>query len=111
RNGSGKSTLLKLLSGNQSPSEGTISYAGDIEIGYLQQDLKTHGNRSVYDEARSAFEQVLALEKTLHEVEHQVVTRTDYETDAYMDLLTRQHDLQDRLNLMEAHRLEERIGQ
>lgn len=35
RNGAGKSTTLKMLAGLQAPSEGNISMASDIRIGYL----------------------------------------------------------------------------
>ena len=36
-NGSGKSTMLKILVGKESPDTGTIIYANDIKIGYLEQ--------------------------------------------------------------------------
>ena len=36
-NGSGKSTMLKILVGQESPDTGTITYANDIKIGYLEQ--------------------------------------------------------------------------
>lgn len=36
-NGSGKSTMLKILVGKESPDLGTITYANDIKIGYLEQ--------------------------------------------------------------------------
>ena len=36
-NGSGKSTMLKILVGKESPDTGTIIYANDLKIGYLEQ--------------------------------------------------------------------------
>ena len=36
-NGSGKSTMLKILVGKESPDTGTITYANDLKIGYLEQ--------------------------------------------------------------------------
>jgi ATP-binding cassette subfamily F protein uup len=36
-NGSGKSTMLKILVGKESPDSGTVTYANDIKIGYLEQ--------------------------------------------------------------------------
>ena len=36
-NGSGKSTMLKILVGKESPDSGTITYANDLKIGYLEQ--------------------------------------------------------------------------
>ena len=36
-NGSGKSTMLKILVGQESPDTGTVVYANDLKIGYLEQ--------------------------------------------------------------------------
>ncbi|MCQ2302970.1 MAG: ABC-F family ATP-binding cassette domain-containing protein [Bacteroidales bacterium] len=36
-NGSGKSTMLKILVGKESPDTGTIVYANDLKVGYLEQ--------------------------------------------------------------------------
>ena len=36
-NGSGKSTMLRILVGKESPDSGTITYANDIKVGYLEQ--------------------------------------------------------------------------
>lgn len=36
-NGSGKSTMLKILVGKESPDTGSIVYANDLKVGYLEQ--------------------------------------------------------------------------
>ncbi len=36
-NGSGKSTMLKILVGKESPDSGSVTYANDIKVGYLEQ--------------------------------------------------------------------------
>ena len=36
-NGSGKSTMLKILVGREMPDSGTITFANDIKVGYLEQ--------------------------------------------------------------------------
>ena len=36
-NGSGKSTMLKILVGQESPDSGTVVYANDVKVGYLEQ--------------------------------------------------------------------------
>jgi ATPase subunit of ABC transporter with duplicated ATPase domains len=37
-NGSGKTTLLNILSGDQEPSEGTVSIPKSLRLGVLRQD-------------------------------------------------------------------------
>ena len=52
RNGAGKSTTLKMLAGIQTPSEGNISMASEVRIGYLPQTkVYTDGN-TVREEAK-----------------------------------------------------------
>ena len=75
-NGTGKSTLLKLLSGEYSPSAGTVEKSKGIRIGFLHQDLLSFDtNDSILQVALGAFEDVLRLEKEIEELgkelEHQ----------------------------------------
>lgn len=65
-NGTGKSTLLKLLSGEYSPSKGSIEKSRGIQIGYLHQDLLSFDTSdSILNVAMGAFEKVLELEKQI----------------------------------------------
>ncbi|HLO81659.1 MAG TPA: ABC-F family ATP-binding cassette domain-containing protein [Chitinophagaceae bacterium] len=68
-NGTGKSTLLKLLSGEYSPSEGTVEKSRGIRIGFLHQDLLSFDTQdSILNVALGAFEEVLRLEKEIEEL-------------------------------------------
>jgi ATP-binding cassette subfamily F protein 3 len=68
-NGTGKSTLLKLLSGEYSPSEGTVEKSRGIRIGFLHQDLLSFDTQdSILNVALGAFEDVLRLEKEIEEL-------------------------------------------
>jgi len=65
-NGTGKSTLLKLLSGEYSPSAGTVERSRSTSIGYLHQDLLSFDTSdSILKVALGAFDKVLTLEKEL----------------------------------------------
>jgi ATP-binding cassette, subfamily F, member 3 len=72
-NGTGKSTLLKLLSGEYSPSAGTVERSRNISIGYLHQDLLSFDTGdSILKVAMGAFERVLSLEKELEQLANEM---------------------------------------
>ena len=92
RNGAGKSTTLKMLAGLQMPSEGNISMASDIKIGYLPQTkVYTDGN-TVRQEAEKAFADLFALKDEVERLNLELAGREDYESEAYMKLLDKIHE-------------------
>ncbi|GGG57335.1 ABC-F family ATP-binding cassette domain-containing protein [Epilithonimonas arachidiradicis] len=106
KNGAGKSTLLKILSGEINFYEGNVVPEGNITIGFLKQDLDFVKGRTVWDETMQAYEQINAMKNELEEVNHQMATRTDYESDAYSDLIIRMTELNDLLMNHDAYNLE-----
>lgn len=106
KNGAGKSTLLKMISGDINFYEGNIVPDGNITIGFLKQDLDFVKGRTVWNETLQAFEQINAWKKELEEVNHKLATRTDYESDAYHDLIHKMTDLNDYLHHHDAYNLE-----
>ena len=109
KNGAGKSTMLKLLSGEQNPTKGEISKPNDFRIGYLPQDMIHQHGRTVFEETATAFEEIQKLEARLAVVTHEIETRTDYESDAYMNLITELTDINARLDIIGAGNREEEI--
>ncbi len=97
RNGVGKSTLLKALNGEISAQEGTISKPGGYTIGFLKQEIRGQNEPTVWLEAQTAFKEINVLQEELEKVQHQLETRTDYDTDDYMNLSQLFCDLNDRL--------------
>ena len=106
KNGAGKSTLLKMLSGEIYFYEGNVIPEGNITIGFLKQDLDFVKGRTVWDETMQAFEQINQWKKELEEVNHQLATRTDYETDDYSQLIHKMTELNDLLHHHDAYNLE-----
>ncbi|UOE41465.1 ABC-F family ATP-binding cassette domain-containing protein [Chryseobacterium suipulveris] len=106
KNGAGKSTLLKMLSGEINFFEGFIVPEGNITIGFLKQDLDFVKGRTVWNETLQAFEQINAMKAELDDVNHQLATRTDYESDAYEKLIHRMTELNDLLMHHDAYNLE-----
>ncbi len=100
KNGAGKSTLLKLLSKDMEPDTGVIASEKDLQLGFLRQDIDFVQGRTVLEEAQQAFEEIKSLELQLDEVNHQLATRTDYESDAYSAIIEDLSDLTHRYELI-----------
>ncbi|MFY7827483.1 MAG: ABC-F family ATP-binding cassette domain-containing protein [Flectobacillus sp.] len=89
KNGAGKSTLLKIIAGVDKPTRGKISKPADAVIAYLPQHLLTEDNSTVFEETSKAFSNVLSMKAEIEELNHQLETRTDYESDEYMAIIER----------------------
>jgi ATP-binding cassette subfamily F protein 3 len=71
-NGAGKTTLLRLLAGLHEPDRGTLQMARGTLVGYLPQDGLEHAGRTLFAEARSALDHLLAIEKEMGELEARI---------------------------------------
>ncbi|TBW27975.1 ABC-F family ATP-binding cassette domain-containing protein [Gramella sp. KN1008] len=87
KNGAGKSTLLKIIAGEQEYDSGQIARDKELKIGFLKQDLDFERGRTVVEEAHQAFTEIKALENKMAEINSQLATRTDYESESYNELI------------------------
>ncbi len=87
KNGAGKSTLLKILAGVREASRGKVTIPKDFQVAYLPQHLITEDSRTVFEEAAQAFSSIFEMEKKINELNEQLATRTDYESDSYMQII------------------------
>lgn len=87
KNGAGKSTMLKIISGEMEKDSGAIAKEKNISIGFLKQDIDFEEGRSVIEEAHQAFQKIKELEQDLEDINIQLAERTDYESDAYHQLM------------------------
>ena len=101
KNGAGKSTLLKILAGVREPSRGKVSAPKDTVIAYLPQHLMTEDGRTVFEETAQAFAHLHEMEAEIAELNKQLVTRTDYESDGYMELIERVSTLSEKFYSIE----------
>jgi len=99
KNGAGKSTILKLICGQQNPTSGRIDRPRDLTVGYLPQIMEHHRGRSVLEETMTAFAGTAEIEREIASVTHELETRTDYESDAYAELIEHLTSLNDRLEM------------
>ncbi|MBR9921137.1 MAG: ABC-F family ATP-binding cassette domain-containing protein [Bacteroidetes bacterium] len=96
RNGAGKSTFLKILAGEVVPDTGTIARPNGTTLGFLHQEVLFKGQRTVREEAMTAFEEVRKIEARQAEINKDMQVRTDYESDSYHKLLDEWSELNDR---------------
>ncbi|MBO5764367.1 MAG: ABC-F family ATP-binding cassette domain-containing protein [Bacteroidales bacterium] len=87
KNGAGKSTLLKILAGVKTPNRGKVTITDGGKVGYLPQHLMVENGRTVFEEACLAFEHLFAIEREIEQINNELTTRTDYDSQEYMDLI------------------------
>ncbi len=111
KNGAGKSTMLKILAGKQEPSEGRVAGDKHTRIGYLPQHMVVNNTKTVFEETRTAFTEVLEMQAEIDRLNHEITTREDYESDEYMQLIEDVTDLNDRFHMFGATNMEAEIEQ
>jgi ATP-binding cassette subfamily F protein 3 len=80
-NGAGKTTLLEIAAGRQDADEGSVCFAKDAVIGYLEQEAIEMSGRTVLAEALTAASHVTSLEHRLHMLEEEVASAAGEEQD------------------------------
>ena len=101
KNGAGKSTLLKILAGVREPTRGKVSAPKDTVIAYLPQHLMTEDGRTVFEETAQAFSHLHEMEAEIEALNKELETRTDYDSDSYMELIERVSTLSEKFYSIE----------
>ena len=96
KNGAGKSTLLKIIAGANKPTRGKVSAPKDAVIAYLPQHLLTEDDATVFEEASKAFSKILDMKQQMEELNSQLETRTDYESDEYSKIIEQVSELSEK---------------
>ena len=108
-NGSGKTTLLRIIMGEESADEGTVSFARDVTVGYLEQETHLAGEKSALAEVVDSAHEVKEMERRVRELEHQI---SETEPGDELDrLLERYGAAQDRFERLGGYELEARARQ
>lgn len=100
RNGAGKSTILKVLAKEITPDDGSLEFPGGATTGLLKQEIEQSKDHTVFEEALTAFAEMEKLKEDIQSINEEIITREDYESDAYQKLLTDFADLNDRFQLL-----------
>jgi len=101
KNGAGKSTMMKIIAGEQNATRGKVSCPKDTVIAYLPQHLLTEDHCTVFDEASKAFQHIFEMRDRMEELNKQLETRTDYESEAYMKIIEEVSELGERYYALE----------
>ncbi len=101
KNGAGKSTMMKIIAGVQKPTRGHVRCPKEGVIAYLPQHLLTEDNNTVFEEALKAFDQIFIIRDRMTYINHQLETRTDYDSDEYMKLIEESSELGEKFYSLE----------
>ena len=101
KNGAGKSTMMKIIAGVQKPTRGHVRCPKEAVIAYLPQHLLTEDNNTVFEEALKAFDQIFIIRDRMTYINHQLETRTDYDSDEYMKLIEESSELGEKFYSLE----------
>ena len=106
KNGAGKTTLIRLLCGLEQPYKGDVIMSDDVTVGYLPQEKNVKSEKTVLDEAMTAFEEYYEIERQLAKLQDELSNREDYESASYQRLCEKMSHLNERLAIMGGHSIE-----
>lgn len=109
KNGAGKSTLLKILAGARSATRGSVSAPKECVTAYLPQHLMTEDGRTVFEETSQAFSHLHKMEAEIDALNKELETRTDYESDSYMELIEKVSALSEKFYTIDITNYEEDV--
>lgn len=107
-NGSGKTTLLRIISGSPQGQDGLINKAHYVTVGYLQQETINLRGKSLYEEAETAFEDIVGAQQKLSEAQD-ALTELNPSSEEYADTLAIYGELQHKLEDLDAYRMRSKI--
>ena len=100
KNGAGKTTLLRVITGEQQPTEGAVTINGECSIGYLPQQMRVADTTTLIAETAKAFDEVLRIEAEIEHLNIEIASRTDYESEEYVELIHRLNVANDRYDIL-----------
>lgn len=109
-NGSGKSTLMKIIAGIDKSYQGEVVFSPGYSVGYLEQDPKLDPEKTVKEVVQEGMQPVLDLFAEYDAVNNAFADPEVLEDPDKMDkLITRQAELQDKLDACDAWNLDNKL--
>ncbi|MEK7788331.1 MAG: ATP-binding cassette domain-containing protein, partial [Planctomycetota bacterium] len=110
-NGTGKSTLFKLICRLTEPSEGDLVFAKDASIGYLPQEGFVFKKKTVFEEASSAFDDILHLKIQIDKIHTQLENPSiSMQEEDHQLLLDQYAHLQHQLEVVNGAKVDKETG-
>lgn len=104
-NGAGKSTLLKIIMGIDSPDTGSVTFAKDANVGYLEQETKLASDTSILQEVMDAAVEIKTLGERSQELQL-VIAEQGAQGDVDQSILEEYGHVQDRFERLGGYELE-----
>lgn len=108
-NGAGKTTLLKIILGTHPPDSGSVEKISGLSMGYLPQQMKITDSKTLINEVKTAFSQIIKLKTLASRLEREISERDDYESGDYLNLINRLSDINTRIELLGAAKINEQV--
>lgn len=109
-NGAGKSTLLKIMAGVAACDDGVITKSKHFTVGYLPQESSALvSENTLYQEAESAFDEILTLQQEADFLHDQLAEMTDHESELFAAMVERQGELQHQLEGHDIYTIRARV--
>lgn len=109
-NGAGKSTLLKIMAGVSACDDGVITKSKHFTVGYLPQESSALvSEKTLYEEAESAFDELLTIQKEADFLHDQLAEMTDHSSELFTSMLERQGELQHQLEGHDIYSIRSRV--
>ncbi len=108
-NGAGKTSLLKVIRGDLIPDQGNIQIPDDIKIGYLPQHIKFTDESKIFFAVYNSLETLVSIKNKINTITEQITERTDYNSEEYLSLLDKLHDLNQQYNVLGGDTIEAEI--